>query len=320
MTSSARINRRRALQHLAVLPAASSLALSACGGSDDEPAFDGYGYKSRFAEIPQGRMHYVDEGSGTPVVMLHGVPTWSYLWRNVIPHVSAKHRAIAPDMLNHGKSSKSTGLGFRDHYRNFEQFVAALGLDRMVLALHDWGSPIGFLYAARHPDKVKGLIFLEAALGPAPAEDVLPAPVQAMRGPAGFDLVVKQNFFIETLLPQTVPNLSREAFAAYRAPFAREEDRLQLLQWPLEVAVVGDGTTNLPLFAEYAQFLATTSLPKLLIHATPGFVITPAAVEFARASYRNLSTSAVGSGIHFLQEDQPTAVGLAMSQWLRGLT
>lgn len=317
MTSSARLNRRQVLQHLAALPAATSLALSACGGSDEEPAFDGYEYKARYAEIPQGRMHYVDEGSGTPVVMLHGVPTWSYLWRNIIPQVAATHRAIAPDMLNHGKSSKSTGLGFMDHYRNFEQFVAALGLERIVLALHDWGSPIGFLYAARHPDKVKGLIFLEAALGPAPSEDALPAPIQAMRGPAGFDLVVKQNFFIETLLPQTIPNLSPAAFVAYKAPFAKEEDRLQLLQWPREVAVVGDGTANLPLFAEYAQFLATTSLPKLLIHATPGFVITPEVVQFARASYQNLSTSSVGAGFHFLQEDQSTAVGLAMSQWLQ---
>jgi haloalkane dehalogenase len=319
MTSFTPITRRHALRTIAALPAVTSLVLSACGGSDSEPAFGGYDYQARYADIPQGRMHYVDEGSGPPVVMLHGVPTWSYLWRNVIPYVSATHRAIAPDMLNHGKSSKSPALGFIDHYRNFERFVGALGLDRMVLALHDWGSPIGFLYAARHPEKVKGLIFLEAALGPAPSEQALPPPIQAMRGPAGFDLVVKQNFFIETILPQTIPGLSPAAFAAYKAPFAREEDRLQLLQWPREVAVVGDGTANLPLFAEYAQFLATSTLPKLLIHATPGFVITPDAVQFARATYPNLSTSSVGSGIHFLQEDQPSAVGLSMSRWLREL-
>lgn len=303
-----------ALSTLALMP------FTGCGGSDEPVAFDGYPYASRFVRLAGGRMHYVDEGSGTPVVMLHGVPVWSYVWREIIPYVARNHRAIAPDMLNHGKSDKNQNYAFADHYRAFEQFVDALGLQSMILVLHDWGASVGFLYAARHPDKVKGIVFFEAMLGPAPGLDVFPPPVLQMRGPDGFDLVVKQNFFLEQMLPQlSIRPLPAQVLAAYKAPFASESDRVQLLQWPREIPVVGDGSPNLPAFGQYAQFLMSSQLPKLLIHADPGVLITAPAVQFAIQSFPNLEALSIGPGAHFFQEDSPNAVGQAVATWIRAI-
>lgn len=311
MTQLSRRSAIAALSTLAFLP------LVGCGGSDEPVAFDGYPYASRFVPLAGGRMHYVDEGSGTPVVMLHGVPVWSYVWRDIIPYVARSHRAIAPDMLNHGKSDKNQKYTFADHYTAFEQFVDALGLKDMILVLHDWGASVGFLYAARHPDKVKGIVFFEAMLGPAPSLDVFPPPVLEMRGPNGFELVVKQNFFLEKMLPQlSIRPLPAKVLAAYKAPFAKESDRLQLLQWPREIPVVGDGSPNLPAFGQYAQFLMSSPLPKLLIHAEPGVLITAPAVQFATQNYPNLKTVSVGAGAHLLQEDTPDALGQVIASWL----
>lgn len=283
-------------------------------------AFDGYPYASHYAELPGGRMHYVDEGSGAPVVMQHGVPTWSYVWRNVIPYVSRGDRAIAPDMLNHGKSDKNQKYTFSDRYVDFERFVDALGLKQLVLVLHDWGASVGFLYAARHPENVKGIVFFEAMLGPAPSLDAFPPPVKEMRGPNGYTMVVEQNFFLETMLPQlSMKPLPPDVLAAYKAPFANASDRLQLLQWPREIPVMGDGSPNLPAFGEYAQFLASSQIPKLLIYADPGVLDPASAVEFAVKTYPNLETVSVGKGAHLLQEDTPDAVGQAIRGWLDAL-
>lgn len=308
------VSRRSAL---ATLSSLALLPLAGCGGSDEPIAFDGYPYSSRFQSLAGGRMHYVDEGNGTPVVLLHGVPMWSYVWRDIIPYIARSHRAIAPDMLNHGKSDKNDKYTFAAHYAAFEQFVDALGLQTMTLVLHDWGASLGFLYAARHPEKVKGIAFFEAMLGPAPSLDVFPPPVLDMRGPNGFDMVVQQNFFLEQMLPQLAMRpLSAKAVEAYKAPFAKESDRLQLLQWPREIPVVGGGSPNLPAFGEYAQFLASSPLPKLLIHADPGVLITAPAVRFATQNYPRLETVSVGPGAHLLQEDTPAAMGQALAGWL----
>lgn len=302
---------------LAALSTLTMLALAGCGGGDEAAAFDGYAYSSRYVPLAGGRMHYVDEGRGTPVVMLHGVPVWSYVWRDIIPYVTRSHRAIAPDMFNHGKSDKNQLTSFADHYTAFEQFVDALGLTNMILVLHDWGASVGFLYAARHPDKVKGLVFFEAMLGPAPSLDAFPPPVLAMRGPNGPGMVVKQNFFLEQMLPQlSLRPLPAHVLAAYKAPFANESDRLQLLQWPREIPVIGDGSPNLPAFGQYAQFLMSSPLPKLLIHADPGVLITAPAVQFAMQSYPKLDTASIGAGAHLLQEDTPDALGQTIANWL----
>lgn len=318
------LTRRAALIALSALTLLSAAGCSSSSADAPTPsaaqAFDGYPYASRFAQLSGGRMHYVDEGSGTPVVMLHGVPTWSYLWRNVIPYVSRGDRAIAPDMLNHGKSDKNGTFTFAQRYADFEELVAKLELKNLVLVLHDWGASVGFLYAARHPENVRGIVFFEAMLGPAPSLDGFPSVVKDMRGPNGYDLVVNQNVFLEQILPQLAMNPLPEAvLAAYRTPFANPNDRLQLLQWPKEIPVMGDGTPNLPAFGEYGQFLAKSAIPKLMIYAEPGVLGTADAVQYARNTYTNLKSVSVGKGAHLLQEDSPDAVGQAIRTWLDGI-
>lgn len=311
------VSRRSAL---AALSTVALIPLAGCGGSDEPAAFDGYPYASHHLPLPDGRMHYVDEGSGSPVVMLHGVPVWSYVWRDIIPYVARTHRAIAPDMMNHGKSDKTQKYTFLDQYAAFENFVDGMGLKDMTLVLHDWGASVGFLYAARHPERVKAIAFFEAMLGPAPALDAFPPPVQEMRGPNGFDLVVKQNFFLEKMLPQlSLRPLPANVLEAYKAPFRNESDRLQLLQWPREIPVEGDNSANLPAFGEYAGFLASSQVPKLLVHADPGVLIPAPAVQFAASTYPNIRTASVGQGAHFFQEDTPGALGQTLANWLGGL-
>nr|6Y9G_A Chain A, Ancestral haloalkane dehalogenase AncHLD5 [synthetic construct]6Y9G_B Chain B, Ancestral haloalkane dehalogenase AncHLD5 [synthetic construct] len=283
-------------------------------------------FERRHVEVLGSTMHYVETGEGPPVLFLHGNPTSSYLWRNIIPHVADHGRCIAPDLIGMGQSGKpDIDYRFADHVRYLDAFIDALGLDDVTLVVHDWGSALGFHWARRHPDRVKGIAFMEAIVRPMPSWDDFPPQArelfQALRTPGvGEKMILEQNMFIEKILPGSVLRpLSEEEMDAYRAPFPTPESRKPVLQWPRELPIDGEPADVVAIVEAYAEWLATSDVPKLLFYAEPGALISPEQVEWCRENLPNLEVVHVGPGLHFLQEDQPDAIGQAIADWLQRL-
>ena len=282
-------------------------------------------YESRFVEIAGSRIHYVEAGSGDPVLFLHGNPTSCYLWRNVMPHLVSDARCLALDLIGMGRSDKPD-LDYRlvDHARYVDGFIAALGLERLTLVLHDWGSALGFHYARRHEENVRGIAFMEAIVRPL-TWDEWPRTVrglfQQFRTPQiGWDLVVNRNAFVEQVLPGAIMRkLTDEEMARYREPFTDPGTRRPVWRWPNEIPVDGKPADVALLVGEYSAWLGVSPVPKLLLHARPGAILRKDLVAWCRDNVRNLTAVDVGPGLHFVQEDRPHEIGEAIRAWYRGL-
>ena len=267
-------------------------------------------------------MTYVESGVGDPVVFLHGNPTSSYLWRNVVPPVTDFGRCVMPDLIGMGDSDKVPGLDYRfvDHRRYLDGFLVAIGVrNRVTLVVHDWGSAIGFDWANRHRDAVRGICYMEAIVRPISWAD-WPEPsrsvFEAMRSPVGEEIVLEQNTFVERILPASIiRTLTEEEMDEYRRPFLNSgEDRRPTLTWPREIPIDGSPDDVAAIVDAYSRWLATSEVPKLFIDADPGAILVGEQRDFCR-TWPN-QTETVVPGIHFIQEDSPDAIGSALRSWL----
>jgi haloalkane dehalogenase len=269
-------------------------------------------------------MSYIDVGMGAPIVFLHGNPTWSFLGRNVIPHVSHCGRCLAPDLVGMGQSAPSPARSYRflDHVRYVDAWFERLGLTQnVILVLHDWGSALGFYRAFRHSDQIKAIAYMEAIVQPRRWSDFpsgRDGMFRAMRSSDGERLVLDENFFIEVVLPKSIVRvLDDDEMEAYRAPYRNRESRLPLLQWPRELPIEGEPRDIVEIVEAYGDWLARSSLPKLFISAQPGSLLVGRAREFCR-SWPNQREVEV-RGIHFVQEDSPNEIGSALREFIEGL-
>lgn len=283
-------------------------------------------FASKFVDVLGSRMHYVDEGSGDPVLFLHGNPTSSYLWRNIIPHLTPLARCIAPDLIGMGKSeAPDIEYRFFDHVKYIDGFIEALGLERLTLVIHDWGSALGFHYAMRQAGNVKGIAFMEAILMPTPDWDTFPDAIReifrAFRTPEiGWELIVTRNLFIERVLPGGVARgLTDEEMTHYRAPYIDPSRRTPLWRWPNELPIAGEPAAVVKVAADYNAWLAQTDCPKLFFYASPGAMVPPNVVQWCKQNLKNLTSVDIGSGLHYLQEDNPHLIGSELAQWYRGV-
>ncbi|WP_424972858.1 haloalkane dehalogenase [Dinoroseobacter sp. S76] len=284
-------------------------------------------YDHKFIEFLGSQMAYVDEGEGDPILFLHGQPTSSYLWRNVMPFVEGDGRIIAPDNIGFGKSDQpELDYTFGDHYAYFEAFVTALELENITLVVHDWGSGLGLHYAAQNPDKIKGIVTMESILAPlipAASYEAMPEDLanffRTVRDPeTGRKLLIEDNFFVEGALPGFIVRpLAEEALDVYRAPFLTEASRIQVNQWPNEMPIGGDPAATTEIVANYNAFLEGTDIPWLFLYATPGALNTPEVADYWAARAQNIETVYIGHGLHYVQEDSPYAIGRAISDWMR---
>jgi len=282
-------------------------------------------YERRRVAVIDSEMAYVDTGAGDPMVFLHGNPTSSYLWRNVIPQVEGLARCLAPDLLGMGESGKSPSGSYRfvDHARYLDAWFEALGLTASVtLVGHDWGSALAFYWAHRHPDRVKGIAYMEALVRPVTWEEWPEAArsiFQAMRSPAGEEIILEKNVFVERILPASVlRSLTDEEMAAYRCPYREPgESRRPTLTWPREIPVDGEPADVVEIVGRYAEWLGASDVPKLFINADPGIVLTGRQREFCRAwpNQREVTVK----GLHFIQEDSPAEIGQAIAEWYASL-
>jgi haloalkane dehalogenase len=282
-------------------------------------------YARRRVAVLDSEMAYVDTGAGRPIVFLHGNPTSSYLWRNVIPHVEGIARCLAPDLIGMGDSGKSGSGSYRfgDHSRYLDAWFQALDLEQdVVLVVHDWGSALGFYWAQRHPESVKGIAYMEAIVQPLTWEgwpEAAKGIFQGFRSPAGEEMVLDRNLFVEAVLPNAVlRGLTDEEKAAYRRPYLEPgESRRPTLTWPREIPIEGEPADVHAIVESYSRWLAQSHVPKLLINADPGAILTGRQREFCRSwpSQREVTVN----GSHFIQEDSPHEIGAALAEWYETL-
>ena len=287
----------------------------------DEPIPATDPYERRRVAVIDSEMAYIDTGAGDPMVFLHGNPTSSYLWRNVIPQVEGLARCLAPDLVGMGKSGKSPSGSYRfvDHARYLDAWFEALGLTANVtLVGHDWGSALAFHWAHRHPDRVKGIAYMEAVVQPVTWgewPETARAIFQALRSPAGEEMILDKNVFVERILPGSVLRaLSDEEMAVYRRPYLEPgESRRPTLTWPREIPVEGEPADVVEIVRSYAEWLGTSDLPKLFINADPGAILIGRQREFCRTWPNQREVTVKGS--HFVQEDSPREIGRAIAEW-----
>ena len=272
--------------------------------------------KTRGVEIS-----YVDTGQGDPIVFLHGNPTSSYLWRNIIPYTKPLGRCLAPDLMGMGDSGPSPNGEYRfaDHSALLDKWFEDMSLNRNVtLVIHDWGSALGFHWAKRYPERVKGIVYMEAIVRPVSWEewpDAARQVFQGFRSPAGEDMVLEKNVFVERVLPGSVlRQLTDKEMEVYRRPFLKTgESRRPTLTWPRDIPIDGEPADVVQLVSEYAEWLSRSPIPKLFINAEPGAILSGSQREFCRTWPNQKEVTVKGS--HFIQEDSPTEIGQAISEW-----
>ena len=285
-------------------------------------------HAKRFIQVDGRRMAYVEMGEGSPIVFQHGNPTSSYLWRNVMPMLAHRGRCIALDLIGMGDSDKLINSGpdsytYAEQRRYFDNALAGLGVgDDVVLIVHDWGSALGFDWAQRHPQSVRGICYMEAIVRPL-AWDEFPdrsrGIFQGFRSEAGEGMVLENNLFVERVLPGSVlRELSEEEMSVYRRPFTEPgEGRRPTLTWPRQIPIEGEPADVTDIVKTYAEWLEKSQIPKLFINAEPGALLTGAQREFCRRWPNQHEVTVRGS--HFIQEDSPTEIGTAINAWLESL-
>ena len=280
--------------------------------------------EKQYRTVNGKQMAFHERGEGRSVVFLHGNPTSSYLWRNVIPAVAEHARCIVPDLIGQGDSDKLDDTGpesyrFVEHRFYLDGLLDQLELgDDVVLVIHDWGSALGFDWANRHRDRVAGIAFMEAIVMPVTWEQWPEAArgiFQGFRSEAGESMVIEKNLFVEAVLPGSIlRTLSDEEMSEYRRPFTEPKHRRPTLTWPRQIPIEGEPADVVKIVDYYAEWLSGSELPKLFINADPGAILIGEQREFAR-SWPNLTEVTV-SGNHFLQEDSPHEIGSAIAEWL----
>lgn len=281
--------------------------------------------KKKHTQVLGARMAYVEHGEGDPIVLIHGNPTTSYLWRDVIPQLKSSGRCIAPDLIGMGDSAKiefgPEGYRFELHAEYLEAFLAAVGVESNVtLVVHDWGGPLGFDWGRRHAAAVKGVAYMETIVTPLTWEDwpeVARSIFQAMRSEAGEEIVLIKNVFVERILPSSVLEpMSEETMNVYRKPF-REigESRRPTLTWPREIPFDGEPEDVDAVVQANESWLSGPEVNKLFIKADPGFLINGRVLDRCR-SWEN-QTEVVVPGLHFVQEDSGEEIGSAIAAWLQ---
>lgn len=275
-------------------------------------------------EVLGHQMSYLEDGEGDPIVFLHGNPTSSVLWRNVMPHLVSQGRCLAPDLIGMGQSDKLADSGpdsyrFIEHRRYLDAFLDEVGVTgNVTFVIHDWGSALGFDWAYRHPDRMKGIAYMEAIVRPVRwdewpegARDIF----AAMRSEAGETIVLDKNVFVERILPASIMReLGDDEMELYRAPFLEPgESRRPTLTWPREIPLDGSPADVHDIVSAYASWLETADLPKLFVNADPGSILTGPAREYCRG-WPNQEEVTV-AGIHFIQEDSADEIGEAIARW-----
>jgi haloalkane dehalogenase len=282
-------------------------------------------FESKYLEVHGSKIHYIDEGSGDPILFIHGNPSSSYIWRNIIPYLVPHGRCIALDLIGMGKSDKpDLEYRFFDHSKYVEGFIEKLDLSNLTLVIHDWGSGLGFHYAMRHESNVKGIAFMEAMVQPyawGHFPTVQKIGLKMFRAPGiGWFLGNVMNVFVTQGLSQMiVRKLTAPEKEYYGAPYKTIKSRRPLLQWAREVPINGKPSDVHDAVSKFSQKLQESELPKILFFGNNGIAIDATLVDWCKQKLKNLKGVDIGKGIHFLQEDNPHLIGEELAKWYQEL-
>jgi haloalkane dehalogenase len=277
-------------------------------------------------DVLDSRMAFHERGAGAPILFLHGNPTSSYLWRDVIPELEGRGRLIAPDLIGMGDSGKLPDAGpdtyrFVRHRNYLAAFIESVigPTENILLVIHDWGSALGFDWANHHRDRVRGIVYMEGIVRPIAGWEEWRAqarPIfQGFRSDSGENLILDRNMFVERVLPGSVlRRLSDAEMAEYRKPFLLREHRWPTLTWPRQIPIAGEPADVVAIVADYAAWMAANDLPKLFVNAEPGAILTGPVREFCRGWKNQHEVTVPGS--HFIQEDSGPAIGKAIAAWM----
>jgi haloalkane dehalogenase len=283
--------------------------------------------KKKTVDVLGSQMAYHERGEGAPVLLLHGNPTSSYLWRDVIPELEGRGRLIAPDLIGMGDSTKLQNPGpdtyrFVTHRKYLWAFIdAVIGpTESIVLVVHDWGSALGFDWANQHRDRVRGIAYMEGIPRPVAGWEEwskAATPIfQAFRSEKGEEMILDRNMFVERVLPGSVLRKLTEAeMTEYRKPFLKREDRWPTLTWPRQIPIGGEPADVVQIADDYSRWMAENGLPKLFVNAEPGAILIGPVRDFCR-TWKN-QTEVTVPGSHFIQEDSGPAIGRAVAEWMK---
>ena len=320
-----KLSRRNLMKTAVVAGGAASLPL-ALGAKSAQAQSSSWADQKKKVRVRGLEMAYYEVGSGDPIVFLHGNPTSSYLWRNIIPHVQHLGRCIAPDLVGMGDSDPLPDSGpgtykFSVHRDYIFEMLEAIGVtERVTLVIHDWGSGIGLSYAQRYTDRVRGIAYMEAILNPSalpPIPEPTQGPFATFRSPAG-EAVLENNMFVEQILLGGLGYYVSEADKAeYRRPFLQAgETRRPTLTWPRELPRGGNPEDTVALVTSYTDWFAQSQLPKLFVRVNPGALIrTGPLLDYIRGFDNQTEVTVFGS--HFVQEISPDAIGRALAEWMQ---
>ncbi len=278
-------------------------------------------FESKYLDIKGSKIHYVDEGKGDPVLFIHGNPTSSYIWRNIIPYVTENARAIAVDLIGFGKSDKpDIDYGFRATYQYLEAFIEKLDLKNITIVVQDWGSGLGFHYANTHRNNIKGIAFMEAMYEQKDWNKLTFSLKMAFR-------LIRSKFFswlmlgvgnqfVRKMLPDGVHRkLTAEEMEAYAAPFRTLKSRKPSYVFPRDVPLRGRPLHTAKAVDNYNRWLQETEIPKICFYASPGMLIPINEVPWIKENFPNITMVDIGKGIHFVQEDNPHTIGSELKKW-----
>ena len=287
-------------------------------------------FQPKTMEIRGSKMSYIDEGQGDPIFFMHGNPTWSYVWRNVIPHLTSHARVIAPDLMGSGRSDKLDRYGFLIHTQYIQEFIDKLGLNRITLVGHDWGSGVIFHIANTNQSKIKGLVFLEALLKTydtwndftSPSADArLRALFSSFRTERGDELVVREGIMLPQMFSLTGRPLSEEEKSRYEEPLKTPKDREVILRWVRDLPVANDPPDVFKAVQSYSEFLCTTRIPKLLLYTNPGAILRKEHQVWCQQNLKYLSMVNLDPSntttIQCLMERYPKTIGEAILEWYK---
>ena len=286
-------------------------------------------YQKQYKTILGQKMAYIDEGQGRPIVFLHGNPTSSYLWRNIIPYVSKNYRAIAPDLMGMGDSAKpDLTYNYNDQAKYLHGFLDSLDLKDAILVVHDWGSALGFHYARTHSERISAIAFMEATLPP-----YFPMPSLEAMGPSadflknvrtqgvGEEMIMKNNILIDQFLRYSNPEnpMSDNVIAQYNSYYSNEKSRQPLLQWLREIPIGGTPSNVHEIGLKNNQWIIESEIPKLLFYVTPGVLVPEATVKYMEDNAKNIKTIGLGPAGHFMQEVYADEIGKGLAEWLQSI-
>lgn len=288
---------------------------------------ENFPYQSKFINILNSKIHYIDENncddtSQVTFICVHGNPSSSYIWRNIISFLLPKGRVIAMDLVGFGKSDKPN-IDYRvlTHSNYFDEFINELNLNNIIFVLHDWGTTLGLSYARRNSEKIKGVAFMEGIIRPKKWDFGNPFVrliFRLFRTPiVGKLMIINGNFFVERILLSIGQKrkLTKTEKNYYRQPFLKKQNRKPIYVFPNEIPINGKPKDVYEMVNKNHEWLKTSDVPKLLLWIKTGVLIKPNHVQEMKNDYKNIEVEYVGESSHYLQEDFPTEIGQSIVNW-----